>query len=88
VNKKGERFEPYIRLGLRHHHLGHTGEPLLVLQKIDDDVFGIALTSHAQYFHGDKMLWLKEHALAIEWSNCEDLKEKVEAYSPEPKRRR
>jgi len=32
-------------------------------------------------------LWLKEHVAAIDWSN-EDLKAKVEAYSPEPKRHR
>jgi hypothetical protein len=60
----------------------------LVLQRIDDEVFGLALTSHAEHFHGDRMMWLKEHVTAIDWLNCEDLKAKVEAYSPEPKRRR
>ena len=54
------------------------------LQKVGDDVLGIALTSHAPHFHGDKMLWLREHMVAINWSGCEA----VAVYAPEPKRRR
>lgn len=34
VNRRGERFEPYVRLKLWHHYLRRTGEPLLVLQVI------------------------------------------------------
>jgi hypothetical protein len=75
MRPRGERFEPYIRLRLWHHHLGHTGEPLLVMQKTR-----AALTSHAEYFDGDKMMWLKRHMIAIDWSNCEDLKDEVAAY--------
>jgi hypothetical protein len=86
VDKKGERFEPYIRLNLWHHHLGlRTGEPLLILQIVGDEVFGFALSSHAKHFQGDKMLWLQEHMDAIDWSDCEDLKVEVAAYRP-PKR--
>jgi hypothetical protein len=29
------------------------------LQKVGDDALGIALTSHSDHFHGDKMLWLR-----------------------------
>jgi hypothetical protein len=80
VNRKGERFEPYIRLGLWHHHLSRAGDPLLVLQKIGDDVYAIALTCHADYFDGDKAMWLMEHMEGIDWSGCEDIKDAVEAY--------
>jgi hypothetical protein len=68
VDKKGERFEPYIRLGLWHHHLHPSGEPLLILQKVagddGDEMLGFALTSHADHFDGDKWMWLKEHVVA------------------------
>jgi hypothetical protein len=82
VDKKGERFGPYIRLNLWHHHLGRTGEPLLILQIVGDDVIGFALSSHAIHFQGDKTLWLQEHMDAIDWSDCEDLKEEVAGYRP------
>jgi hypothetical protein len=45
------------------------------------------LTSHSAHFHGDKMLWLREHMVAIDWSGCENLKDAVAVYAPEPKRR-
>ena len=80
MNRKGERFEPYIRLGLWHHHLGRSADPLLVLQKIGDDVYAIALTTHAAYFDGDKVMWLMENMDGINWSGCEDVKDAVEAY--------
>ncbi len=64
------------------------GEPLLILQKMSDEIFGIALTSHAAHFQDDKMLWLKEHMAAINWSSREDLKKEVAAYPPEAKRGR
>jgi hypothetical protein len=64
----------------------------LILQEVagddGDDMFGFALSSHAKYFDGDKWKWLKEHMDGIDWSGCEDLKAKVEEYSPQPKRRR
>ncbi len=86
VNKKGERFAPYLRLNLWHHHLGRTGEPLLILQIEHEDedvrVNGFALSSHAIHFQGDKMLWLQEHMDAINWSGCEDLREEVACYCP------
>jgi hypothetical protein len=85
VDRKGDRFEPYIRLGLWHHHLGRSGEPLLILQRIGDDAFGIALTSHVAYFHNDKLVWLKAHMAAVDWSDCEDLRQEVAAYSRECK---
>jgi hypothetical protein len=49
---------------------------------VGDEVLGFALATHATHFGGDKMKWLKEHMAAIDWSNCEDLKETVEAYCP------
>jgi hypothetical protein len=55
----------------------------LILQKVGDELFEIALTSHAEYFDGDKTMWLKRHMIAIDWSNCEDLKDEVAAYSPQ-----
>ncbi len=82
VNKKGERFEPYIRLNLWHHHLGGDGEPLLILQIAGDNVFGFALSSHAKHFQGDNMLWLKEHIDGIDWSNCTELRDEVANYLP------
>jgi hypothetical protein len=51
-------------------------------------MFGFALSSHARHFDGDKWMWLKEHMDGIDWSGSEDLKAKVEEYSPQPKRRR
>jgi len=48
---------------------------------------GIALTSHSAHFRGDKMLWLREHMVAIDWSGYENLKHAVAVYAPEPKRR-
>jgi hypothetical protein len=86
VDRRGERFEPYIRLRLWHHHVGRTGEPFLVLQIVGDEVFGFALTTHAEHVQADKMLWLQEHMAGIDWSDCEDLRAEVEAYTPESKR--
>jgi hypothetical protein len=83
VDKKGERFDPYIRLNLWHHHLGQrTGEPLLILQIVGDEVFGFALSTHAEHFQADKMLWLQRHVAGIDWTDCEDLRAQVEAYAP------
>src|SRR5262245_55763545 len=58
--KDGSVFEPYQVLGLHHHHLSRNSDPLLVTQNWPDEIYGIALTTHAAYF-GDKMLWLQEH---------------------------
>jgi hypothetical protein len=39
------------------------------------------------HFHGDKILWLREHMAAIDWSGCENPKDGVAVYAPVPKRR-
>jgi len=82
VNRRGERFEPYVQLGLWHHHLGRGSDPLLVTQQIDEDVYGICVTKHADYFQGDMMLWLKNNMNAIDWTGRDVLKRQVEAYEP------
>jgi len=55
---------------------------MLITQHIDDSIIGIGLARHADYFHGDKMRWLKEHAAVIDWTDQEDLRESVLAYDP------
>jgi hypothetical protein len=46
----------------------------------------VALTNHAEYFSGDKMLWLKENMAAIDWTGREDLRDSVIAYEPPKKK--
>lgn len=75
-------FEPYQLLNLHHHHLHRDSDPLLITQEIDGAVYGIALTTHEIYFHGDKMLWLKKNAEVLDWSDCPALQRKVLAYNP------
>ena len=75
----GDVFAPFVALSLHHHHLHRDGDPLLILQKVGDDLYAVALSSHAIYF-GDKMAWLKLHHEAIDWNGCEDLRQEVLAY--------
>jgi hypothetical protein len=75
-------FIPYQDLGLHHHHLHRDGDPLLVTQHVDDEIYGVALTTHETYFRQDNMQWLKENADAIDWSLCEYLKAQVMSYDP------
>jgi len=82
--KDGSVFQPYVLLALWHHHLHRKSDPLLVMQLVHEEIVGVALTRHADYF-GDKMLWLQTHIEAINWSLCETLKEEVIAYVPPPK---
>src|SRR5215213_225632 len=56
VAANGEEYYPYLALNLCHHHLHRRGDPLLITQHVEGVVYGIALTRHAEYFHGDKML--------------------------------
>jgi hypothetical protein len=86
IDRQGSRFEPYLRLGLWHHHLGRNGDPLLVLQQRNDRYTGVALARHADYTTGDKLLWLKTHIEAIDWTDCEDLRQTVVDYDPEDAR--
>jgi hypothetical protein len=75
-------FIPYQDLGLHHHHLHRDGDPLLVTQHIDDEVYGVALATHETFFRQDNMQWLKENAEAIDWSSCEYLKKQVINHDP------
>jgi hypothetical protein len=75
-------FRPYQMLELHHHHLHRDGDPLLITQHIDTDIYGVAVATHATYFHGDKMLWLHDNIEAIDWGGCEILREQVAAYDP------
>ena len=79
----GSEYLPYLRLDLHHHHLHRRGDPLLITQNIDEDIYGIGLARHADYFHGDRMLWLQQHAHMIDWTGCEDLRELVLAHDPQ-----
>jgi len=74
------QFKPHQLLELHHHHLHRDGDPLLVTQHFDGDIYGIALATHETYFRGDKMLWLKQNAEAIDWSDCPALRREVFAY--------
>lgn len=76
------QFVPYEELELHHHHLHRDGDPLLITQHIEGEIYGIALATHETYFGGDKMLWLKENAEAIDWSSCPALMKKVLSYDP------
>src|SRR5882762_7895670 len=58
-------FKPYQILELHHHHLHRDGDPLLITQHIDDEIYGFALATHETYFRSDKMLWLKKNIEVI-----------------------
>jgi hypothetical protein len=75
-------FLPYEDLELHHHHLHRDGDPLLITQKIDGDIYGIALATHETYFREDKMQWLKDNAGAIDWTYCPLLYKEVMRYDP------
>lgn len=76
-------YRPYELLELHHHHLHRDGDPLLITQHVDDEIYGIALATHETYFRSDKMLWLKQNIEVIDWTGCEGLRETVAAYEPE-----
>jgi|ERR1043165_9438673 hypothetical protein len=76
-------YKPYEMLDLYHHHLHRDGDPLLITQHIDSDIYGIALATHESYFRSDNMLWLKEHMASIDWAGCESLRDQVSRYEPE-----
>src|SRR5215467_4650575 len=78
----GSEFLPYLELNLHHHHLHADGDPLLITQHVDDRIHGIGFARHADYFHGDKMQWLKDHAHLIDWTGLEWLRETVLEYEP------
>jgi hypothetical protein len=82
VANDGEKFDPYIKLNLHHHHLHRDGDPLLVTQHVADEVRSVALARHSDYILGDKMLWLQQNAEAIDWTDHEDIYQKVVAYEP------
>jgi hypothetical protein len=84
IDRHGDRYEPYIRLGLWHHHLSRNGDPLLILQKVGDNFDAIALTSHELYTRGDKALWLQSNMAMINWDGCEDILQEVGDYDPLP----
>lgn len=73
-------FQPYQDLRLHHHHLHRDGDPLLVTQHIENEVHGVALATHATYFHGDQLAWLKQHMDAIDWVECPGHQRTVAAY--------
>jgi len=78
----GDVFEPYRSLNLYHHHLHRKGDPLIVLQMRGEDLYSIAITTHQDFFRGDRYAWLKCNHAAIDWSECEELYEEVMAYDP------
>lgn len=82
ISSDGTEYLPYLALELHHHHLHNNGDPLLVTQHIDDSIYGIGLTRHADYFHGDKMQWLKDHVAMINWIGFEWLRDDVLAHDP------
>jgi hypothetical protein len=84
VAKDGSTFDAYVRLNLYHHHLHASGDPLLVMQEIDNVVYCFALSNHADYINGDKMLWLRRYREAISWDGCQDLENAVLSYAPKP----
>jgi len=75
-------FPPYEDLELHHHHLHRDGDPLLITQHVDGDVYGIALATHQTYFREDKMQWLKDNAQAIDWTSCPYLYKQVMEHDP------
>jgi hypothetical protein len=75
-------FPPYEELGLHHHHLHRDGNPLLVTQHVEGDIYGIALAMHQTFFQEDKMQWLKDNAVAIDWRSSPLLHQKVINYDP------
>jgi hypothetical protein len=83
IAANGEEYYPYLVLDLHHHHLHRRGDPLLVTQHVEGCIYGIGLTTHAEYFHGDRLLWPKRHALVIDWTGLENLRQDVLAHSPE-----
>jgi len=78
--KNGDVFEPYRQLGLWHHHLHRRGDPLLVTQHVNGEIIGVALTTHADFFFGDKMGWMQVHAESICWDGCDKLRDNVLLY--------
>jgi hypothetical protein len=74
-------YLPYQQLGLHHHHLHRDGDPLLITQHIDDDIYGVALATHHTYFQCDKMEWLKANIEAIDWRYCWGLRNEVSQYN-------
>jgi hypothetical protein len=52
------------------------------MQKVDGDIFGIALATHETFFREDKMQWLQNNAEAIDWSSCPVLRQQVMSYGP------
>jgi hypothetical protein len=82
IAANGEEYYPYLALNLHHHHLHRKGDPLLITQHVEGCIYGIGLTRHSEYFHGDRLLWLKRHALMIDWTGLESLRDEVIAYSP------
>ncbi len=73
IANDGTKFQPYIDLNLYHHHLHQKSDPLLVIQNVNGVIVSVALTSHAEFFQGDKMAWLQKHHEAIDWSGHSDL---------------
>ena len=82
IAANGTKFQPYLDLNLYHHHLHQGPDPLLVTQNIGNVIASVALTTHAEYFQGDKMLWLQAHADAIDWTGQSKLEAQVRAYKP------
>jgi hypothetical protein len=82
VAANGEEYYPYLALNLYHHHLHRRGDPLLITQRVEGAVYGVALTRHAEYFHGDKKLWLQQHAEIIDWTGLEEWRLNVLAHKP------
>lgn len=80
TSRDGREFLPYVELDLHHHHLHNNGDPLLVTQHVDGDIYVIGLARHADYILGDKMQWLKDHAHLIDWSGCEHHHQDVQEY--------
>ena len=82
IAANGEEYFPYLALNLHHHHLHRKGDPLLVTQHVEGCIYCIGLTRHSEYFHGDRLLWLMRHAMVIDWTGLESLREDVLAHSP------
>jgi len=54
----------------------------LILQKVGNDFYAIAVSTHNDYINGDSYLWLRTHQIGIEWDGCEDLLQEVVDYVP------